>query len=126
MIPAAFVELPALPLSPNGKIDRKALPAPDLHRPEQKQTHVAPRTPMEETLAGIWANVLRLERVGIFDDFFALGGHSLLATQVVARLRPLLGVEVPLRALFEANTIADLAKVIEGLTDSTRMEEFDL
>ena len=126
MIPAAFVELPALPLLPNGKVNRRALPAPDGQRPEQEQPFAAPRTPMEEALAGLWAEVLGIERVGVFDDFFSLGGHSLLATQMVAQLRPLFGVEVPLRLVFEARTIAQLATIIEGLTDPSDMEEVDL
>jgi acyl carrier protein len=121
-VPSAFVELPALPLSPNGKVDRKALPAPT-QRLEQEEVFVAPRTPAEQALAKLWAEVLQLEQVSVHDDFFTLGGHSLLATQVVARMRPLFGVEVPLRAIFEANTIEALAKVVEGLMDPTLMEE---
>jgi amino acid adenylation domain-containing protein len=113
MVPAAFVELSALPLLPNGKINRRALPAPEGQCPPQEQTFVAPRTPVEEALARVFAEVLQLDRVSVFADFFALGGHSLLATRVVARLRPLFGVEVALRALFEAPTVAALAERIE-------------
>ena len=109
MVPAAIVELESLPLSPNGKLDRRALPAPDDTDSRGRDGYVAPRTPVEEMLAGIWASVLRLERVGIRDNFFALGGHSLLATQVVSRVRTAIGVELPLRALFEDPTVADLA-----------------
>ena len=109
MLPATFVHLDALPLSANGKIDRLALPTPDGKRPTLEHTFVPPRTPIEETLAKIWTEVLRLERVGVHDNFFELGGHSLLATQVVSRVRQALDMELPLRLLFEAPTIADLA-----------------
>ena len=112
MIPSAFVVLDALPLTPNGKVDRKALPAPDQSRPELDQGYQAPRTPMEEMLAKIWAEVLKVEKVGIHDNFFDLGGHSLLATQVISRLRVLSQIEVTVRALFEKPTIADLTSAI--------------
>jgi thioesterase domain-containing protein len=106
MLPAAYVVLKALPLTVNGKVDRKALPAPD---PVQSDTaYVPPRTPTEQILADIWANVLGIGKVGVFDDFFALGGQSLLATQMVSRVKRALGVDLPLRALFEAPTIAAL------------------
>ncbi|MBV8852906.1 MAG: AMP-binding protein [Sinobacteraceae bacterium] len=107
MVPSAFVVLEALPLTPNGKVDRRALPAPE-GRPEITE-FVAPRTPTEEVVAGIWCEVLKLERVGVHDNFFALGGHSLLAMRVMARLREVLEVELPLRALFQRPTIAELA-----------------
>jgi len=113
MVPSAFVFLDTLPLTPNGKIDRKALPTPDQSRPELDQSFVAPRTPVEETIVEIWAEVLKVEKVGIHDNFFDLGGHSLLATQVMSRLREGLGVDLPLRALFEAPTIAELALRVE-------------
>ena len=112
MVPAAFVLLPALPLTHNGKVDRKALPAPDGIR-SAEESYAAPSDPVEELLAGLWAEVLGLDRVGVHDDFFALGGHSLLATQVVSRLRQTFGLEVPLRALFEAPTVAGLAERID-------------
>jgi len=113
MIPSAFMSLEAFPLTPNGKIDRKALPIPEYVH--QASAFVAPRNWIEEQIAGIWAKVLRLKQVGATDDFFALGGHSLLATQVVSRIRQSLNAEVPLRALFEAPTVAQLAQRVEAL-----------
>ena len=113
MIPSTFMVLNALPLSPNGKVDRKALAAPDQSRPELEQGYQAPRTPMEEMLAEIWREVLKLQRVGIRDNFFDLGGHSLLATQVISRICGVLQLELPVRALFEAPTVAELAEQIE-------------
>ena len=109
MIPAAFVEMPRLPLSPNGKVDRKNLPAPEYPRSALAGEYQPPRTPAEEVMAGIWAEVLKLERVGAYDQFFELGGHSLLATQVISRVRHAFQVELPLRALFEAPTVARLS-----------------
>src|SRR5918998_520240 len=114
MIPSAFVRLEALPLTPSGKVDRRALPEPDEERPDLEGAYEAPRTPVEEALAGIWADVLRLERVGIHDDFFELGGHSLLATQVISRLRDAFGVELSLPGFFEGPTVAGLAEKIEA------------
>ncbi|WP_063748729.1 non-ribosomal peptide synthetase, partial [Chondromyces apiculatus] len=122
MIPAAFVVLDALPLTPSGKVDRKALPAPD-GRLEDALAFVAPRTPVEEILAGIWALLLGLDRVGVQDNFFELGGHSLLATQVSARLRTVLGVELPLRVLFEAPTVAGLAAQVEAAQRAGAVQE---
>jgi len=109
MVPAAFVVLDALPLTAHGKVDRAALPAPDSARPVLPEAYTAPRTPLEESLAQIWADLLGLERVGVDDNFFELGGHSLLATQVISRLRDRLGIELPVRALFEEPTVAGLA-----------------
>jgi amino acid adenylation domain-containing protein len=114
MVPSAFVTLDGLPLSPNGKVDRRALPAPDQTRPEVGAVHIAPRTPAEEVIAGIWSQVLGVERVGVYDNFFDLGGHSLLATQVISRVRGAFQVEAPLRSLFEGPTVAELAQGIEA------------
>jgi acyl carrier protein len=112
MVPSALMMLETLPLTPNGKVDRKALPAPDRARPDLEKSFVAPRSPIEKLLAQIWAEVLRLERVGIHDNFFEIGGHSLKATQVMSRLRDAFLVEMPLRTVFEAPTVADLAVAI--------------
>jgi surfactin family lipopeptide synthetase A len=114
-VPTAFVRLETLPLSPNGKVDRKALPAPDGTHLNLQENYIAPRTPAEQQMTDIWAEVLNLQRVGIHDNFFELGGHSLLATQIIARLRKVLSVELPLRTFFEAPTIADLGERVEML-----------
>ncbi|MCL1463268.1 non-ribosomal peptide synthetase [Argonema galeatum] len=112
MMPDRFVLLEALPLTPNGKVDRRSLPAPDTSRPDLEENYVAPRTPIEEILAGIWAEVLGIERVGIYDNFLELGGHSLLAIQIDSRLRNTLKVELPVGSLFGSPTIASLAQRI--------------
>ncbi len=113
MVPSAFVVLEALPLTPNGKLDRQALPPPEPVHSERSGRFTASRTPTEEILASIWSQVLGLEQVGIHDNFFDLGGHSLLATQVISRVRESFAIDVPLRTLFEAPTIAQLALAIE-------------
>ncbi len=115
MIPSAFVFLQEYPLTPNKKIDRKALPAPDQSRPELDHQYVAPRDEIEASVTNIFAGVLKLERVGIQDNFFDLGGHSLLATQVISRVRGDLHVDLPLRALFEALTPEELSKRIKAI-----------
>ncbi|CAM4377416.1 Alpha/beta fold hydrolase [Myxococcus xanthus] len=118
MVPSVVVVLEALPLTPNGKVDRKALAATDLQSRVAIESFVAPRTEAEHALAGIFSEVLGVPRVGLHDDFFELGGHSLLATQVVARVRTELGVDMPLRALFEAPTVLRLAVWLQG-SDTT-------
>ncbi|WP_415835330.1 non-ribosomal peptide synthase/polyketide synthase, partial [Corallococcus soli] len=112
MVPATFVPLEALPLTASGKVDRKALPAPDTST-AVAPAYVAPRTPTEERLASLWTELLRVERVGAHDDFFALGGHSLLATRLLSRLRAAFHFELPLRAVFKAPTLAALAGVVD-------------
>jgi acyl carrier protein len=114
MVPSAFVTIDCLPLTANGKLDRKALPAPDQSRPELEESFVAPRTAVEETLASIWAAVLKLDKIGIHDNFFELGGHSLLATQLISRIRDTFKLDLPLRSLFEAPTVGDLAKILSA------------
>ena len=112
MIPSVFVMMDALPLTLNGKIDRSALASADQSRPELERPYIAPRTPTEELLAAIWAEVLKVENIGVHDNFFDLGGHSLLATQVISRVRTAYQTDVALRALFDMPTIAELANAI--------------
>jgi acyl carrier protein len=112
MVPSAYVMLEALPLLPNSKLDRRALPVPDWAKAGVRAAYVAPRIPAEEVLSGIWAEVLKVEQVGIHDNFFELGGHSLLATQVVSRVRDAFQAELPLRALFETPTLSGLAQAV--------------
>ncbi|HEU5200166.1 MAG TPA: amino acid adenylation domain-containing protein [Ktedonobacterales bacterium] len=112
MIPSVFVELKVLPLTPSGKVDRRALPSPDEARVQTSERFVPPRNSVEEELAQIWADVLGLERVSVEDNFFELGGHSLLATQVTSRIREALQIEMPVWTIFETLTIAELAKAI--------------
>ncbi|MEE8585358.1 MAG: amino acid adenylation domain-containing protein, partial [Acidobacteriota bacterium] len=110
MIPSLFILLDELPLTPSGKIDRRALPE---ERLVETEDYLAPETPSQELLAGIWSDVLGVERVGRRDNFFELGGHSLLATQAVSRIRKVFGLELPLRRLFESPTLSELARCIE-------------
>ena len=118
MIPSWFVFLDGLPLTPNGKVDLGALPPPDGERPPLEQGFVQPRTEIEELVAQIWREVLKLDKVGIHDNFFELGGHSLLATRVMARLRISFDIYVALRKLFELPTVAALAEHIEYVRHS--------
>ena len=113
MIPTTLVLLPSLPLSPNGKLDRKALPAPNESVPMLEIAYVAPRTATEKTLAEIWSKVIGVDQVGLSDNFFEIGGHSLLIIQIVARVRDIFGVDLPLRTLFKNATIGALAEEIE-------------
>ncbi|HKR15496.1 MAG TPA: amino acid adenylation domain-containing protein [Pyrinomonadaceae bacterium] len=113
MVPSAFVILDEFPLMPNGKIDRRALPLPG-DSDEEERTEIAPRTPVEDMLANIWADVFDQKAVGPHDDFFELGGHSLLATQVITRIRNAFALELPLRELFVNPTVAGLAQVIDS------------
>ncbi|MGH2621269.1 MAG: amino acid adenylation domain-containing protein, partial [Anaerolineales bacterium] len=112
MMPSAYVTLEALPLTANGKVDRKALPLPDYTRSGSNDAYTPPRNPTEELLVEIWARALQVEKVGIHDNFFSLGGHSLLAMKLTARIREVLRVELPLRDLFEMPTVAQLAAAI--------------
>jgi acyl carrier protein len=115
MVPSSYLILDEMPLTPNKKIDRKALPAPDQSRAELETAYVAPRNAMETSLVEITASLLNVERVGVYDNFFDLGGHSLLATQFVSRIRDTFDVDVALRALFEKPNVAEMALEIERL-----------
>ncbi|MCG8392538.1 MAG: amino acid adenylation domain-containing protein [Pseudomonadales bacterium] len=121
MVPSLFMVLEQMPLSPNGKLDRKALPAPQW----QAREYRAPQTDTEQQLAALWEDLLGQSRVGLDDNFFALGGHSLLATRVVAALRDRWGVEVPLRALFEAESLQALAALVDEHNGEAKQQEQD-
>jgi amino acid adenylation domain-containing protein len=123
MLPSAFVELEQLPRTLNGKIDRKALPALELLQAEREMSDLVPRNPVEEIVAGIWCEVLRLPAVGRSGNFFNLGGHSLLVTQVLARVRECLEVELPVRSLFESPTIEQFAQLIQDQLSEGRKSE---
>jgi acyl carrier protein len=126
MIPSFFVFIDALPVSPNGKIDRRALPTLEQFRPETTGEYVAPRTEVERILADLWEQVLRVERVGVNDNFFELGGHSLLATQLVSHIRETFSVELPLRGIFESPTVAEQVGLIGALTLETSEDDAEL
>jgi amino acid adenylation domain-containing protein len=127
MVPATFVFLPELPLMPNGKIDRLALPAPEQQMTIESKGHAGPGNAIEELIAGVWSDVLGIKAVNIHSDFFASGGHSLLATQVIARLREIFHVDIPLRSLFEQPTIAGLSKNISAaLNDGLFIKTHDI
>ena len=114
MVPAAFVVLDAFPLTPAGKADRRALPAPAIERPDLDASFLAPATAAEEIIAGIWSQVLGLPQIGVRDNFFELGGHSLLAAQIISRMREAFQLELPIRSIFEHATIGGLAAIVEA------------
>jgi acyl carrier protein len=114
MRPSAISVLSALPLTPDGHLDRRSLPAPEPEHRDVEQSRVMPRTPLEDVLAGIWASVLGVDQVSVEDNFFELGGHSLLVVQVMARIREAFQVDLPFRSLFETPTVAGLALAMLG------------
>jgi len=122
MVPSAFMVLEALPLTLNGKVNRRALPAPEGNQHSLAEGNAAPRSPIEEVLVGIWAELLGLKQVGVQDNFFELGGHSLLATQLASRVRDAFGVELPLQSMFATPTIAQLASAIAELQSSEKQQ----
>ena len=115
MVPSFFVYIDKVPLTSNGKIDRKALPAPDLSSRLVGDEYIAPQTSLEQELCSIWKDVLKIDKIGIYDNFFKLGGHSLLATQVISRIRNVYNIDIPLRALFEHPTIESLSQTVHSL-----------
>lgn len=123
MIPSAFVTLDNLPLMPNGKTNRRALPAPELNNAELEKTFFAPRNATEEVLASIWKKVLGLPKVGIHNNFFELGGHSLLATQLIFQIRDIYQIELPVQTLFEASSVAEFAQILQGQSAPGRIEK---
>jgi len=118
MVPSAFVKLDEMPLLPNGKVNRRALPAPDAFASGLQGDYVAPSSPTEQLLAAIWSDLLKVDRVGVHDNFFDMGGHSILATRVISRTLEAFGVELPLRCIFESPTIAGLVEHIHAARES--------
>jgi len=119
MIPAKIMTLEQLPLSPNGKLDRQALAAPDID-PDLEDKYVPPRTPIEETLTKVWEEALKVQRIGIYDNFFELGGHSLLATQVIAHIKKAFQIDLPLQAIFNTPRVAELAQIIAQMPEKSQ------
>jgi surfactin family lipopeptide synthetase C len=111
-VPSAFVMMESFPLMPNGKVDRQALPVPDKSQILSEVSFAPPQTSTQKILSKLWADLLGLERVGIYDNFFDLGGHSLLATQLISRLREVFAIEFPLRSIFDNPTIAELSELL--------------
>jgi amino acid adenylation domain-containing protein len=124
MVPGVFIFLDAIPLTPNGKVDRNALPIPDLNF-SATNDFVLPVTPTQASLAKLWGEILNIPQVGIYHNFFELGGHSLLATQIASRLRALFGIELPLRRLFESPTVAELAESIDRIQSTVHKLQID-
>jgi acyl carrier protein len=122
------VILDALPLTPNGKVDRRGLPKPDQTRLDVEANYVAPHTQVERTIAAVWQEVLHLENIGIHDNFFEIGGHSLIATQIISRLRQVFQMDLSVRTLFEAPTIASFAECCEILKGTVQklQDSFDI
>jgi acyl carrier protein len=125
LLPSAYVLLPELPLTFNGKVDRRALPAPEGIGTDSSM-YVAPSNRVEEELAKIWADVLRLEQVGVHDDFFVIGGHSLLATKILNRIDQAFGIELTLREFFNLSTVARLAELIGAQYAHAEADELSL
>ncbi|MBY0463081.1 MAG: amino acid adenylation domain-containing protein, partial [Alphaproteobacteria bacterium] len=121
MIPSFFVYIDKVPLTPNGKIDRKALPTPDLSLRQIREEYIIPQTALEQDLCYIWKDVLKLEKIGVHDNFFKLGGHSLLATQIISRIRDNYHIDIPLRSLFEQPTLATLSQIVDSLKKSNTL-----
>ena len=122
MIPLAWVSLRQMPLTANGKVDRRALPVPQ-DRPEEAGDYIEPRTDLERLLSDIWAAVLRIDQVGVQDNFFDLGGHSLLATQVVTRIGSSLSIELPLKHIFDYPTIEQLSSQVDALRHASLLTD---